>query len=283
MFHVPQLWAALLAVLGTIGSISAQAAEATGPSETTQPAAPAAESPPVPESAAAISPKAETSPAGDASGIIRMTKDYDLWIDPKRKLVIVDGQVCLREGQLEMFACPRGSKEHESIVSVNSKAQYVHAALMAVGAQPGKPVSFDPSYRPASGPVVDVYVLWEDEAGKKNRVRAQQWIKDVKTEREMSHPWVFAGSALWTDETTEQQYYQADGGDFICVSNFPTAMLDLPVASSQDNQDLLFTAWTERIPPLGTKVRLVLVPRLDEKQKAGSAKPGAPVASPKED
>jgi hypothetical protein len=274
MFHVPRLWAALLAVLGAVCTISAHAADETGPSDTAKPDAPVtAKSSPASDSAAATLPTAGTSPAGDASGIVRITKDYDLWIDPKRKLVIVDGQVCLREGQLEMFACPRGSKEHESIVSVNSKAQYVHAALMAIGAQPGKPVSFDPSYRPASGPVVEVYVLWEDEAGKKNRVRAQQWIKEVKTEREMSHPWVFAGSALWTDETTGQRYYQADGGDFICVSNFPTAMLDLPVASSQDNQDLLFTAWTERIPPLGTKVRLVLVPRLEEKQKAGSAKP----------
>ena len=63
-----------------------------------------------------------------------VTKEYDLSIDPKRKLVIVNGQVCLREGQLEMFACPKGSKEHESIVSVNCKPQFVHAALVAIGA-----------------------------------------------------------------------------------------------------------------------------------------------------
>jgi hypothetical protein len=213
-------------------------------------------------------PAASPAPASSTSGIIRMTKDYDLWIDPQRKLVIVDGQVCLREGQLEMFACPRGSKEHESIVSVNSKSQFVHAALMAIGAQPGKPVSFDPSYQPATGPIIDVYVLWEDEKGKRNRVRAQEWIKEVKTGRAMSHSWVFAGSGFWTDEATGQRYYQADGGDFICVSNFPTATLDLPVASTQDNQDLLFAAWTERIPPLGTKVRLVLIPRPEEKKAA---------------
>ena len=42
-----------------------------------------------------------------------------------------------------------------------------------------------------------------------------------------------------------EKYYQADGGDFICVSNFPTALLDLPIASTQTNDSLLFTAATD--------------------------------------
>jgi len=216
---------------------------------------------------------AAASPSKDSetTSIMRVTKDYDLWIDVKRKLVIVDGRVCLREGQLEMFACPKSTKEHESIVSVNCKAQFVHAALMAVGAQPGKPVSFDPVYRPATGPVVEVYVLWQDEAGKKNRVRAQEWIKELKTQKAMEHPWVFTGSGFWTDDSTGERFYQADGGDFICVSNFPTAMLDLPIKSTQANESLLFAAFTERIPPVDTKVRLVLIPQVEKKKAAGKA------------
>lgn len=260
-------WAAVSMILCAFLACLARAAETPSPTEATKPERPSAP--------AAAGAKEE------ASGIVRMTKDYDLWIDPKRKLVIVDGQVCLREGQLEMFACPKGSKEHESIVSVNCKPQFVHAALEAIGAQAGKPVSFDPAYRPASGPIVEVYVLWQDEAGKKNRVRAQEWIKELKSDKAMAHPWVFVGSGFWTDETTGQRYYQADGGDFICVSNFPSAMLDLPVASSQSNDGLLFAAWTERIPPLGTKVRLVLIPQLEKKDGAGKTEkqePGKPVA-----
>jgi len=85
----------------------------------------------------------------------------------------------------------------------------------------------------------------------------------------MTDSWVFAGSAFWTDTTTGEKYYQADGGDFICVSNFPTALLDLPIASTQTNDSLLFTAATERIPPLGTKVRLVLIPRRTRTKKRG--------------
>ena len=249
-------WATVTAILSTCCAGLTLAAEATKPAEGPKVGVPAATAP---------------SQADETSGIVRVTKDYDLWIDPKRKLVIVDGRICLREGQLEMFACPKGTKEHELIVSVNCSAQFVHAALMAIGAQPGKPVSFDPVYRAASGPVVEVYVLWQDVAGKKNRVRAQEWIKELKTEKPMSDPWVFTGSAFWTDETTGQRYYQADGGDFICVSNFPTAMLDLPVKSTQANESLLFAAFTERIPPVDTKVRLVLIPQFEKKKETGKA------------
>jgi hypothetical protein len=68
---------------------------------------------------------------------------------------------------------------------------------------------------------------------------------------------VFAGSSFWTDPADGTEYYQADGGDLICVSNFPTAMLDLPVESSQSNEALLFEAFAGRVPPRGTAVELI--------------------------
>jgi len=83
----------------------------------------------------------------------------------------------------------------------------------------------------------------------------------------MEYDWVFAGSGFWTDPNTGERIYYGDGGDFICVSNFATATLDLPVLSPQDNVDLLFSALTEAIPPLGTRVRLVLRPRLEQKEE----------------
>lgn len=200
-------------------------------------------------------------PAVEPEGLAKLSKTGDVWLDTKRKAVVIDGQVCLREGQLEMFACPKGTKEHESIVSLNCRAQEVHAGLLAAGAKPGSPVSFQPEYKPAAGQVVDVYVLWKDAAGEKRQVRAQEWIKDIKTQKEMTYDWVFAGSGFWKDPDTGQEFYKANDGDLICVSNFTTAMLDLPVASSQANDELMFEAFAERVPPRGTKVRVVLIPR----------------------
>jgi hypothetical protein len=205
----------------------------------------------------------------EASGLIPLSKEHDIWLDDKRKAVVIDGEICLREGQLEMFACPKGTKEHESVVSLNCTAEEAHAALLAAGAKQGTTVKFDPEYKPATGQVIDVLVLWLDEKGERHKVRAQEWVKQAKTEKEMPFDWVFAGSGFWTDEMTGKRHYMANAGDLICVSNFSTATLDLPVESSQANASLMFVAFTERIPPRGTKIRLVLIPR---QKKEGEAK-----------
>jgi hypothetical protein len=210
-------------------------------------------------------PATEATAGSTPEGLVKLSKTNDVWLDAKRKAVVVDGQICLRQGQLEMFACPKGTKEHESIVALNCQAQEVHAGLLAAGAKPGTPVSFNPEYKAATGQIVDVYVLWKDDAGEKHQARAQDWIKDIKKQAAMTHDWVFAGSGFWKDEDTGQQYYRANDGDLICVSNFPTAMLDLPVESSQANDELMFEAFADRIPPRGTKVRVVLIPRKPEK------------------
>lgn len=201
-------------------------------------------------------------------GLRKLAKDFDVWIDLKRKLVVVDGKICLNKGQLEVLACPAGTKEHEAIIALNTKARFVHAALLAVGAQPGSPVRFDPRYIPASGPEIEILILWKDADGTPHKVRAQEWIRNVKTQKAMTESWVFGGSGFSVDEETGQEYYHAEGGELICVSNFPTATLDLPIESTQANADLLYECFTEKIPPRGTPVRLVLIPKLPPKKPA---------------
>jgi hypothetical protein len=200
-------------------------------------------------------------------GATRLSPKYDVWVDAKRGILLVDGQVSLRRGMLEMFACLRNTKEHESVVTADTQAFLVHAGLLRLGAEPGRPAQFVPEFKPPAGTEIDISVEWRDAEGKTRTVKAQDWVRDVKTGKAMAYPWVFAGSRFWTDEETGRQYYQAEGGDFICVSNFGTAALDIPVASSQSNEALEFEAFTERIPPLGTPVRLVLKPVLEKKGK----------------
>ncbi len=208
------------------------------------------------------------------SGLVRLSKEHDIWLDTKRKRVVFDGVVCLTEGQLEMFACPRQTKEHESVVAVDCLAREVHAGLIAVGAKSGRPARFEPEYSPAQGSVIDIQLLWYDKDRKKHSTRAQNWVRDVKTKQAMKYDWVFAGSGFWTDPENGDQFYHGDAGDFICVSNFPSATLDVPVESPKANNNLLFESFTENIPPKGTPVRLVLTPRPAKKESddAGVAK-----------
>ncbi|MCS7469027.1 YdjY domain-containing protein [Stieleria sp. ICT_E10.1] len=183
-----------------------------------------------------------------------------LWIDPKRQRVIIDGYVALKRGALEMFACPVGTKEHESIVAALARSREVHAALLAVDATPGTPVRFRPEFAPPTGQVIRVWVCWYDAQDEFHVVDAREWVQDLQTEKAMTAEWVFAGSGFWQDEETKQEHYMADSGDMICVSNFSSAMLDVAIPSSADADSLRFVPFESKIPDRDTPVRLFLLP-----------------------
>ena len=153
------------------------------------------------------------------------------------------------------------------VVVMEMPPRVIHAALLALGAQPGHPARFQPKYELPTGTEVAIEVRWKDAQGNRKQARAQDWLRNIKTGKSPDMNWVFGGSGFWLNEATGERIYQAESGDFICVSNFASAMLDLPVESSQSNEELSFRAFTERIPPAGTPVTLVLKPKLTEKKE----------------
>jgi hypothetical protein len=253
-------------------------------------------------------------------------------LDLAKKRLLLKGEVCLREGVLEMLVCLKRTKEHESIVSIDTKAQIVHAGLLTLGAEPGKPVQYQPEFKPPTGQRIDIFFSWTDEQGQPHRVPAQTWVRHVTRRywiekvnpppailelpsdsnlrwdekrkellwygpmsdaerdqllklstnaayqaaikafhkraqiKQLDAPWVFAGSGFITDQQTGEKFYRAEEGDLICVANFATATIDLATPSSADSNDLLYEAWTERIPPVGTPVTVELVP-IDKQTK----------------
>lgn len=189
----------------------------------------------------------------------KMLEDGRIWIHRDEQAVIVDGYVCQRSAPLEMFACPVGTKEHESIVAVFTKSQFVHAALLAVGGVPGKPVAFEPRFVPASGTTVRVYALWHDADGKTQGTLAQNWVRQSGKDKAMEWDWVFAGSKIYKDPDTGKETYLGNSGELICVANFMTSTMDVSVKSDAANSGLVFDAFTERIPKRNTPVRLVMV------------------------
>ncbi len=196
---------------------------------------------------------------GEPPNMVRLDPKSRVWADKKNKRVVVDGFIALTSGQLEMLACIVGTKEHESVVAVFSKAQFVHAGLLAVGAEQGKPVSWEPKYSPPTGSEIQVLALWRDKDGNKKTIDTRNWVRKVGTDSEvLDTNFVFAGSMMWKDPDSGEERYMAESGDLICVSNFSTATLDVPITSSQVNSGLLFAAFTDRIPERFTPVRLVL-------------------------
>ena len=199
---------------------------------------------------------------------VRLTKNIYLEVLPdKKRRVHVNAEVCLREGQLELFLCRKQTKEHEAILTADVDAFKLHAALIAAGAEAGSPVRFVPRYRPASGTTIKVFVQYKDK-GKQVTVPAKSWITNAKTKKPMENDWVFAGSRLVTNplDPDGKKHYLANDGDVICVSNFETALLDLPIKSPKDDVERFFVANTRLIPPLETKVVVILEPVVEAKK-----------------
>jgi len=216
-------------------------------------------------------PDTPAKPAKSAAKKVELgdKKNVVFEIDGDKRRVLVKAYVCLREGQLEQFLTRKGTKEHEAVVAADVDARDIHLALTLAGAEPGSPVKFRPEYQPASGAVINVFVEYEDK-GKKVRRSAQEWVRGIKTKKDLGISWVFAGSILIHDpmDPKRKPFYAANDGDVICLSNFETALLDLPIMSTTENADLFFEAHTERIPPLATPVTVILEPAAKQRPPA---------------
>jgi hypothetical protein len=269
----------------------------------------------------------QPSPVPSIQKLVPLNKQETVLLDKEGKRVLLKSKVVLREGLLEMLCCLKQTKEHESILAVDAEARIIHAGLLAIGAEAGRPVQFYPNFVAPQGQVIDVFLQWRDEQGKLRREPAQTWIRtavhrfyvvqmdrlpvglvlpddselryddkhheliwygpmtaaqrdrllglsqdkdyqaavrsffDQTQPKQMDARWVFAGSEFQVDERNGEQIYLAESGDLICVANFPSATLDVSIASSASGaENLLYEAWTERIPPLGTEVTIELIP-----------------------
>lgn len=222
----------------------------------------------------APAPAADPAPAEPPAPVKRVPvgKSKNVWveIDPAndRRRTLVSAWVCLRQGPLEHLMCRQNTKEHEAILSADVDARDIHAALLLCRAKPGSPVKYEPKFQAPSGTKIRVTLQYPDK-GKIVTVPARQWVRDANSGKELQYDWVFAGSVLIPnpDGKDRPPLFLANGGDVICVSNFPGALLDLPVNSPKDNSELEFEAFTERIPPLETKVTVILEPVSDGPKK----------------
>ena len=157
-----------------------------------------------------------------------------------------------------------GKKEHEFILAADVDARHIHTALEAASAKAGKPVVFAPAFRPPTGSRVRVSLRY-DRGGKKVTCAPGEWVREAKTQKPHPGEWVFVGSRFGPNPEGEDKprYYMANHGDLICLCNIETAMLDVPSRSPKAMNQRLFEAVTDKIPPVGTPVEVILevVPR----------------------
>jgi hypothetical protein len=259
----------------------------------------------------------------EIQGATPLNPEGTVFLDPKKKQVLLRTELACPDCILEMVLVPEGNREHETILRIRTKAFVIHSALLAIGLEPGSPAVFSPEFRPPTGPVVEIQAVWLDGSGKRQQRRLQEWVRhnthryqaaklsgpppglqlpwknlrwdrfnsevlwfgpmtDAERDellgkwndpdwqkavrqfhadgqsRPMTAEFVFAGSTMFRDEETGREYYQAEGGHLICTSNFPDAMLDVREQSSASDGAQTYEGWTERLPPEGTPVLLLL-------------------------
>jgi hypothetical protein len=195
----------------------------------------------------------------------------------------VTAKVALREGLLELVACTPDTKEHESIVTVMAKPSHIHAALLLLGARPGRPATVEvldpdePRFRhlPPSGSPVDVFLVLPGADGRESQhpinefiaPSEEQWDAGGDDEEEdddakfPTHTFLFAGSVLIPAEDGPGNYLCDQNGNVISLATFGDELLCLPGFHAQANEALAWQVEGTKLPAEGTEVILRLRPQ----------------------
>ena len=181
--------------------------------------------------------------------------------DPKKRQVRVDCEALAVESPLEFFCVKTGTSEHESVLRSPVTPSDLHTALLAVGLEPGRPVTYSNSLKkwlPPRGAPLHISIEWTDpKSGKAVAVPAHKLMRNVKTKKPMpTLTWVFAGSRVMNDGK-----YAADvTGYIVSVVNFDLTMIDIPEIKTNANETLEWERNPDTAPPGGTKVVMVIEP-----------------------
>lgn len=227
-----------------------------------------------------ILPVAATAQEGDAPGpdpapasqdalakAIKEINEQDngLTVNAKERCIDVKATVCLRTGEfLEMFACTRDTREHESILVLDAKPSTIHFGLLLLGLEPGKPLTYNRETVPhkpipATGPKIKIYIVRQI-AGQERETPANRWVMNSKTKEIMpDNTWIFAGSVI--NRFDGKSVYLADvNGSAISLVNFGDDLLTLNNTLTKENNshDMVWAPRTRAIPKVGTEVVLRL-------------------------
>jgi len=180
-------------------------------------------------------------------------------IDYGRRQVEVDGEVVLREGLLELFACSPNTREYESIVRLDARPTTVFQALGLIGLSPGHPLRINPQTAeivPPDGDPVRIEVRYRAD-GLEQAVPIENWMRHSEAKTGLPRQeWVFAGSF-----PVQGRGIAADEeGTIIAVVDFQSAVIALPRHHTASNAELWLEPNTPAIPPVGTPCTVIMRP-----------------------
>lgn len=175
-------------------------------------------------------------------------------LDPDARTVIATGFVNQVEGAIELLICGPGGKTHESVFVMQAHPMDVQTALLLLGLEPGPPRS-ELGEGPPLGPTVDIWVQWTDEQGVQHSLPAETFAYNIETREVLPHSgWAFTGSVV-----IDGQFKALAEESFAATYWDPWAILN--IKNEVGANDEILAVNRARVPPLGTPVRFLLVPR----------------------
>ena len=192
-----------------------------------------------------------------------------LRVDRESRIVAVRAWVCLDRGWLEQVLCRPGTREHESLMVTDVAPSSIHAALLLIGLEPGRPgrwIEEEGEIRltPPVGDSVDVMVRYEgDRSDGVIDVPVTDWIADVATKRTHPRvPYIFAGSLMYEEVQGDSNYAADHSGSVIGLVTFGDELLGA-MEVIPDAESIRAPEWvvrTEAIAAVGTEVLVLLSP-----------------------
>lgn len=165
---------------------------------------------------------------------------------------------------LEVVACTPGTKEHEALVMTRAKPSHVHAALLSIGLEPGRPGRW--TYQEGTvtrdepeGPAVKVEIVYTNDAGEVIEADVRDWIVDIETLERFEASWVFAGSRVV--RYRDRDFYDADGtGMLVGLTTFGSEVIACSEVISHEAEitEPQWIADRELVPAFKTPVTLRL-------------------------
>ena len=198
-------------------------------------------------------------------------------VNVAERYVDIEATVCLDEGMLELVACTKGTKEHESIVAVEASPMHIHTALLVLGATNGHPAMRQPRAPPGVGwvdlpPVgdpIEVFLVIPDADGQPAERPISEFVSVADGDSDgaageggdeggFPDAFVFAGSQLRDNGDGPRTYLADESGNVISILTFGDELLCLDGIHGHGNDALMWRVNPEHLPPAGTKITLRL-------------------------
>ena len=225
--------------------------------------------------------KAAPPPRASEPKLVRIGSD--IVVNLANSEVVIGAQVAARIGWLEQLVCKAGTREHESLLAVEAKPKLIHAALLAAGithGSPGEWIELAPDssgkailqLRPPTGSPVEILVRWKS-GDDEHESKLCDWVRRVPDDSTANalvpfpcNRFVFAGSRVRPNPPSlgPGEHYVADyTGSIVGLVTFGDEVIAFEevIPDRVDIAAPLWEAWTDRIPPEGTPVDLVIRPR----------------------